>query len=206
MSESYEARVDAIKLEQGETVALDDVAEVVHSLMTTMEGDLSAAEVQLQQELQDILDFIQRTKQELAALGPDELSSKDIPAAADELDAVVLATEEATSVYLDAAEKLENMADALEGDTGDSLRDIATSIYEASNFQDITGQRIGKVVGTLRLIESRVERLGRVIAGAELPEDIRTDGDEEADLLNGPALPQAANSQDEIDALLASFD
>ena len=30
--------------------------------------------------------------------------------------------------------------------------------------------------------------------------------DDEAGLLNGPQMPDTANSQDEIDALLASFD
>jgi len=206
MHETYEAEVEKIKLEQGDMVPIDDVAEVVHSLMTTMEGDLSASDLQLQQEFQEILEYINRTKSELAALRPEDLSNREIPAAADELDAVVSATEAATSVYLDAAERLENLAEVLEGEDGDNLRDIATGIYEASNFQDITGQRITKVVNTLRLIESKIERLSQVVAGDEAAVQGDSSDDEEADLLNGPALPQQANSQDEIDALLASFD
>jgi chemotaxis protein CheZ len=99
---------------------------------------------------------------------------------------------------------------------GDSqvVQNVVTRIYEACSFQDITGQRITKVVATLKAIESKV---GHIIDVFQQDRDQRTAGkapplppegpvDAAASLLNGPQLPAAAMDQSDIDALLASFD
>ena len=39
------------------------------------------------------------------------------------------------------------------------LQDAVTQIYEACSFQDITGQRITKVVTTLKAIEGKVAHI-----------------------------------------------
>ena len=39
------------------------------------------------------------------------------------------------------------------------LQDAVTRIYEACSFQDITGQRITKVVTTLKVIEEKVAHI-----------------------------------------------
>jgi chemotaxis protein CheZ len=90
---------------------------------------------------------------------------------------------------------------------GAQLTEVTTLIYEACNFQDITGQRITKVVKALKHIEERVEAL----VGAFGP-DIRNGTPSpvpageaaavtDADLLNGPQLPDKARDQAAIDAL-----
>ncbi len=93
-----------------------------------------------------------------------------------------------------------------------------TRIYEACSFQDITGQRISKVVTVLQNVETRVDALltafgteaGTAASGtevsAEAPVTTESSADSEKDLLSGPQGPGAGNSQEEIDALLASFD
>ena len=135
-------------------------------------------------------------------------------AATDELDAVVGATEEATGRILDAAEGLMNVAEEkVEAPAKDEIIELAMSIFEASNFQDITGQRITKVVKTLKHIEAKVEALVQVL-GEEVERARQNQvNDERApvrvtdeELLNGPHLPGGACNQDEIDRLLASFD
>ena len=82
-------------------------------------------------------------------------------------------------------------------------------------FRDITGQRINKVVSTLQHIEQTIYKMA-ISIGADVNKkverkDINTDlkandAREDADLLNGPQLDGDGISQDEIDALLASFD
>ena len=75
--------------------------------------------------------------------------------------------------------------------------------------EDITGQRVGKIVKSIQFVEERIDAMvalwGRddietilteVGAEMEMPE-----GDEA--LLNGPQLPGESISQDEIDALFA---
>ena len=199
-------RLDEIRSSQGDTVALDDVAEVVHSLMTTLEGDLSAADLRLHRELEALVEFIRRAHEEIAGLDPERISDEDIPNATDELDAVVAATAEATGAILDAAEEIERLAQDSDEAAAERLRGVATRIYEASNFQDITGQRITKVVNTLRHIERKVLRMAMVVRGEDVPPEEDEPPAADDGLLNGPGMPDAANSQDDIDALLASFD
>ena len=102
-------------------------------------------------------------KSEIAALRPDEVKEEYLPAAADELDAIVAATAEATNSIMDATEIIERVAENLEGENQDALLDATTRIYEACGFQDITGQRISKVVKTLEEIENKVDALVKVV-------------------------------------------
>jgi chemotaxis protein CheZ len=81
-------------------------------------------------------------------------------------------------------------------------------IFEACSFQDITGQRISKVVGTLREIEGAVDKLLNLFGPGDadpLPEMEDTRSEDEQ-LLNGPQLDGQGVSQDDIDKLLAEFD
>jgi chemotaxis protein CheZ len=144
---------------------------------------------------------------EIAALRPQDIQQQYIASATDELDAIVGATETATNSILDAAEKLELLSEELAPEVGPKLTEQTTLIYEACNFQDITGQRITKVVRALKHIEERIDAL--VVAfGPEVQASgsTRPASDEKAppsdqDLLNGPQLPDKAHDQASIDAL-----
>jgi chemotaxis protein CheZ len=79
-------------------------------------------------------------------------------------------------------------------------------VFEACNFQDLTGQRITKVVNTLRFVEERIIKMMEIWGGADKFKDIEVElehrmGDQ--GLLNGPSLgtDQDIASQDDIDAL-----
>ena len=147
----------------------------------------------------------------------EDINASHIPTANDELDAVVEHTASATNEILDACEALERLAPTLSGEAADTVGAAVTRIYEACSFQDITGQRIGKVVTALKAIETRVQqvtaRFGHAPAAVPAPAsappggggwtNAKTEGER---LANGPQLPAAASSQAEIDALLASFD
>jgi chemotaxis protein CheZ len=147
--------------------------------------------------------IIENARRDIASLRPDEIRQKHLPSATDELDAIVAATATATSDILDAAEKISAMADAV---GSSKLLDEVTRIFEACSFQDITGQRITKVVRTLKEIESKVADLVRAFGsleaaagGAEAADGDGRTGD--AALLNGPQLPSTAQSQADIDAI-----
>ena len=200
-------RLDAIRRSHGDTISVDQVGEVVHALLETVTGDISAGDLRLYRELESLASYIQSAKAEIAQLRPDEIRSDFIPSATDELDAIVGSTEAATNNILDAAEKLEGLAPVLEPDVAERLSEIVTTIYESCNFQDLTGQRITKVVKVLKVIEERVDTLVKVFGaqvdqGPAQPKEITSDDD----LLNGPQLPDAAKDQAEIDRLMASFD
>jgi chemotaxis protein CheZ len=156
----------------------------------------------LYEELAKLARVIEAARRDIAALRPDEIRQKHLPTATDELDAIVGATADATGEILDAAEQISAIADAA-GAT--KLTEQVTRIFEACSFQDITGQRITKVVKTLKEIEAKVVDLVRAFGSLEnAAGDV--DGsaagqDGEAALLNGPQLPRDARSQADIDAI-----
>jgi chemotaxis protein CheZ len=194
----------------------DRIEATVRAVLTTMAGDLTAKESALLAELEGLGRTIARAKAEIAALKVEDIRDAHIPSATDELDAIVDHTAHATNEILDCCETLEQLQSELLGDAAERLQGAVTRIYEACSFQDITGQRIGKVVTALKAIEGRISSIVSAASGMPGPEaapavaaadaprnDKRTEGEK---LANGPQLPGSGVSQSEIDRLLASFD
>ncbi len=210
----FQKMLAGIREHRGDDVKVDDIADVVKSMLASMRGDLSAKDVELYNELQSLADYIRAAKREIASLRPDTVKDQHLRTASDELDAIVQATAEATNSIMDATEAVESVMDEVSEDTRLTLEAATTGIYEACSFQDITGQRITKVVKALKHIEDTVDGLlnafgdeiekYRADAG-DAPESEETPLTDE-DLLQGPQLEGSGNTQEEIDALLASFD
>ncbi len=175
------------------------LASLIHDVVEELKNANSYNAHDLQKEFQEIAQYIQQARSEIASIG-GQAAELDIPVATDELEAVVKATEEATGKILDAAEVIGRIAGELgEGANADALNDAATMIYEASNFQDVTGQRLTKVIKALQKIEGKIQSLS---GGTPTQQ---ADINNSASLLNGPQLPQNASSQDDIDALFDSL-
>lgn len=207
---SLERRIDALRAERGDQVSIGEVGEVVASIMSTMQGDFTPVHLRVYKELDDLAKYIHNAKAEIAALCPDDIRESHLPAAADQLDAIVEHTEVATDTILDAVEKIAAEAGKLKSTV---IADEVTRIFEACGFQDITGQRISKVVATFKFIEERLDQFARVFgdeikqsrgdaARPAIVSEVANDGQR----LEGPQLPNAANRQEDIDALLASMD
>ena len=208
-------RLEELESKHGDTVRIADIAEVVESMMATLKGDVVGADLAIYAELESLARYIQTAKTEFARLRPDQVKEQYLPAAADQLDAIVEATAEATAeathTIMDATEIIEGVMENLDGENSQKLMDATTRIYEACGFQDITGQRITKVVNTLKDIEERIDALVAAFGSeiekvkAEQPES-EEKKEPDKGRLQGPELPEDANSQAEVDALLASFD
>lgn len=209
---TLQARLDALKSDRGGSVAIEELGDVVKSLMSTLQHDFEAATHRVSEEIHELVEFINAAKEEIASINPNNLSKKEIPGAADELDAIVAATEEAAGTIMDAADEVQEIAGEMSGEQGERLMAVATKIFEASSFQDITGQRVTKVVKVLKLVEEKLASLAETIGDDHVSDtgDVERTGDgvvkNDKDLLNGPQLPGDGNNQDDIDALLASFD
>lgn len=207
---NLEDRIASVKEQYGDEVPVDTVSDVVSSLV---EGTAQQGEVQhIAHELRELLDYISSARDELTGMRPKSLSAVDIPRASDELSAVVENTEAAASTVMDAADALSEMAFSMEGDDADKLMKLSTDLFEASSFQDITGQRINKVSTTLDHLEGKLLSLAEAIGDdyvEDVEEEVFDEGGEVVNqdaLLHGPQLDGEGNSQADIDALLASFD
>jgi len=208
----------------------DEILKEIRSLKQWLEpredqfeGILSAFKADLQEatklktELDAIREVIDQTKLELATLHQSGFKSQKMARVTDELDAIVAGTENATNTILSAAEAIDEHAHNLQAackreqdkSAAADISDRVVHIFEACNFQDLTGQRITKVFQTLGFIEERVMKMVDIWGGLEslksLPvESIREATGDEA-LLNGPRLSQDTGhvSQDDIDALFS---
>ena len=198
------------------SIGIDEVRSVVESIMDAARHELSNADNAVLPEILGLSEYIEGTKREIAALRPDEVKNEHLPTAADELDEIVAETADATHRIMDAAEAIMGVMGNVDDATGEILGDASNKIFEACSFQDITGQRVTKVVKALKEIESKVdsliEALGDEISAykdanpeqtkpAETPEPSEIS---DASLLDGPQLSGDAMSQDEIDKLLNS--
>lgn len=213
------ARLEEIGRGSRNGIDVETVRSVLDEMLKTMGGAFGAPDPGIVEELNALSAFIEDAKTQIAAIRPEEIPDEHIPVATDELDAVVRATETATNAIMEAAELIEGVAEAVGGEHAETLSLAVTNIYEACSFQDITGQRIGKVVGALQEIEAKVEtiveKFGPDRATRDRLKEARLAEKNEAsiaaalpsddDLLQGPQLPENANSQDEIDALLADM-
>ena len=189
--------------------------EMGEHVMENYKQELAQA-VKLKAELDEIYEAINRTKHEIATLHHTGFEGDEMQRVSNELDAVVLGTEKATESILTAAEYIDERAGQLASNlTGDDetlaqeIQERTIEIFEACNFQDLTGQRITKVVRAFTFIEERIVRMMDIWGGIESFNGIEGDKKEERAgdeaMLNGPALEDEENvaSQDDIDALFA---
>ncbi len=197
-------------IEEEEEETLDEAEQAALERLQHERAEVSL----LRTELRALANSIQQTKAEIAALRPADSEDDRLIAVTYELDAIVTATERATQNILDAAERVDHLAAGVRAQTTDTfilhqvdeIREQIITVFEACNFQDITGQRITKVVNTLKYVESRVNAMIDIWGEDsfhDLPQkqDTAKEEDWEKQLLNGPQLENKGISQDEIDKL-----
>ena len=190
--------------------------QVTQQMIESYKAQIAEA-AKLKGELDLIQDAITRTKREIATVHVTGFEGPEMARVTNELDAIVGGTESATDAILSNAEEIDQLASTLAPRLKDEqnqqlvqdMQERVIKIFEACNFQDLTGQRITKVVGTLKFIETHIVRMMEIWGGLDAFKDIEAEtiaqrqGD--ARLLNGPKIAGEAGhaSQDDIDAMFA---
>ncbi len=142
---------------------------------------------------------IDRLRADISVLRAADITADEIPSATDELDAVVAHTAAAAHAILESCEMLDALLPMLAGIEAQALQAATTRIYEACCFQDTTGQRITKVVATLKAIEKKVSAILLAFGPA------KADGPaQQAGSPLGPPPSGAALAQSDVDRLFAS--
>ena len=191
--------------------AIEDLKRTIEkNVQPQMPDDMPEMSV-LRGQLHELRESIDKTKSEIAAMRSPGQSDDRLMTAAMELDAIVSATETATHNILSASEDLNDLIFELKdriGDVGahqklDEMAGHVMKIFENCNFQDITGQRTGKVVKTIDFLEERIMTMINIwgeeeFHGIEVTEEAK--GEDEK-LLEGPQLDGEGVSQADIDAL-----
>ena len=172
---------------------------VIHQLQTLQ----SPHKDTLLSVLQYLSDHIRLTRSEIGALRQGGNDEQLFGNTADELEEIVTETARAANEIMDAAEMVEKVAATVDPAACTALMDAVTKIYEASSFQDITGQRITKVVRVLQSLETKLASLADAFGPAMAGTKTAPEGDQA--LLNGPQLTKNASSQSDIDALFETL-
>jgi chemotaxis regulatin CheY-phosphate phosphatase CheZ len=190
--------------------------KLCEKLDVIVEDDNRTSAEDIMAEIQAMNEHISVTKQEVAALKPVDDANTTISFATEELAEVVQSTEIAANTILENTEQLDQIVVELrgkiaEGDPDGIIPDIEKiefinmELLTACSFQDVTGQRITKVVNSLNFIEQRLNKMIEIwkiehgTADTQkmgLPMD---DKREDRDMLHGPQ--NAGMNQNDIDAL-----
>ena len=168
---------------------------------------------ELTRELAAIQSAILRNMRELSVLINDG-NDRRMARAAGELGAAVESMESATQKILASAEAVDDCARALASALNDDyhhglaqdVQDHVVRIYEACNFQDLAGQRIGKVIAMLMMVEERLVAMIQRRSGVGVVQQVQASKPAKSTkLINGPRLDGASGhaSQLDIDAMFA---
>lgn len=163
----------------------------------------------VEKELRKLAEFIVAARRELLSINAEKGDNKEknLTLMSMELNEVVRHTEEATNKIMDETDAIQKLCTIFtEKDVAQTVSKHALTILETCSFQDITGQRIKKVMRTLEEIEIRV---GKMVAlfGGNLPEGMYIEtlktGHERPDehLMEGPQMAGKGKSQAEVDKL-----
>lgn len=210
-SEQFKAVYEFLQSKNPDETTLADVLQLADISARSMERFFADMDNAVVRELREIAGYIESLKHEISALKANEIKTSRIPAAGLELSAVCKATEAATNTIMECAEAV------MEADGRDPaaykalVEEKMMIVFEACSFQDITGQRISKVVETLQLIDERVSRFTKAIAARDsVDPEIMSERERKREerkqrlILNGPQLGGPETSQSEVDQLFSS--
>ncbi len=202
--------------EKNGMITLQDVGNIFINMASSLNPSNSVVDSFVHQEIAKLANYIGEAKNEIFAIQTNARAEDAISDASLHLEEVVKATEDATNKIMDAADAVQNAASGVGGEKEQKIMDATTIIYDACAFQDITGQRIRKVITLLENIEDRVNKLNGIFGSAPKIEEDNSPTQnidpskitvpvDDKDLLHGPQHEGKGASQDEIDALLAKF-
>jgi chemotaxis protein CheZ len=194
-------------IEGSPTPQLAEIMQELSALRALIAQSPVGSEASQQDEIQRLTSELRRVRAAISgterehAAGNGARAQAATPARmADELEAVMASGEQATQKILAAAEDIDqaanNLSAALKSDAEQGLaqdiRDRVIQIFEACNYQDLTGQRVAKVMAMLGRIERQIARaLNERSASSAAPS------------AHGPRLPNDRGhvSQSDVDSM-----
>ncbi|MEH6631151.1 MAG: hypothetical protein V7776_10000 [Halopseudomonas aestusnigri] len=174
----------------------------------------AATDDRLHSELDNLIHYVERLRLELANITRKKGERSDFENMSDQLDALVKNTEEASYEILKSSEVILETVDKLREDNSeedrnklcDTITVSATNTLQACSFQDITGQRVTKILRSVQFVEERVNTMAEIYGQGSINTlGLEITANEEPDdevPMEGPAMKlDEAISQDDIDAL-----
>ncbi|MFQ5773892.1 MAG: hypothetical protein ACE5GS_05190 [Kiloniellaceae bacterium] len=185
--------------------------------MTSGNSRPSELDKKLHSEVLNLIHYIERLRKEIAGIAQHKDSQTRFEGMAGRLDAIITSTAEATDTILAAMEAIDASVETLRAHPAadqidaacDRITEKTTEAMEACSFQDLTGQRVSRVVRSLRFVEERVNAMADICGRTAIETIGKTLDIEDDDViddgvtLEGPQRPGDTISQDDIDRLFA---
>jgi len=209
--------IEALMAEGDRSLSAGELSDIIGEVARTLTADLGSLGTPSPVPAEPVDDG--HSAAALAALSDIGAIDKGPGPLADlwhELDQIRIVTQDAAAKFLVCAEDVETIAERpdLEADDQALFAQMATDMFEAAAFQDLTGQRLTRIGEILRQVEFLVANakaeLGDTTAASIV--DTLSERVEETEhrkveyILHGPQDAGTANTQEEIDKILASFD
>ncbi len=206
-TEKLDSIISCLKNKRQQDVTFADALALAEITAQSLQVFFETMDTAVYRELREIAGYIETMKKEIGTLQANDIRESHIPAAGHELGAIVKATESATHTIMECAETM-MAADASEPAYKALVHEKMLVIFEACSFQDITGQRIAKVIETLQHIESRVSHFVSAVSARDTSGFISEEERARAErkkrlLLHGPPPEGEAIGQAEVDALIS---
>jgi len=185
--------------------AIEKLASRTQNLSQSIDTD------HIRRELEEMAQAIASTRYEIGTIRADIENESRETAASYELDSIVAATEKATSEILEAAEQVQETAwtmreQDIDEHACEKLDALATDIYTACSFQDITGQRTDKIIKVLHYLEERINKTAHIWGAqswlGERPLDKAIANTSNPHPTTSPVPDPAVNNQTDIDTVL----
>jgi chemotaxis protein CheZ len=208
--------VDSAERHREFMTALQSLRSLIVPAATVDRSALERARAQIAEaqtykgELESIHAAITRTRDATGG-GASAFAAEHTGRAVRELQAIVVATERATQAVLQAAEEIDQTVVALSGSLkseyakglAQDVQERVVAIFEACNFQDLAGQRVGNVLAALKAVDDHVAQLQSIWQGVEAFKPVVFGEADERRYLNGPKLPEdrGHSTQDDIDGM-----
>lgn len=206
--EALIALSDKLKTTDGEALSLTDVIGVAELLTSSLQPLLRRIDSTINRELRGILGRIEGLRSDIAKVRADDISNNRIPEMGRELSAIVEATEGATNTIMESAEAVLAIEPTDVASYQEAVSEQMMAIFEACSFQDLTGQRVTKIVETVEIIEKRINLLCEMLDMENMTTEVPIDAEEAAReqrkkdlILNGPALADEGTNQSDIDKM-----
>lgn len=171
----------------------EDFGEAVRDYLKQKNSEIFKEVRKIAMQLEETKNALSTT----AKIGDNPLSSVQ-----DELGAVLEHNEKAADSILSSCEAIQQELSSahldIDGPDTGKITNCVNEIFEACDFQDLSGQRLTKVIDTLRFIEDTVGNLVTLLA-----KQVKAEQSEAEALRNGPAMDTVC--QDDIDRLFDMF-
>lgn len=193
-----------------EDLQLNDVLGVTEVMALCLRDMFATADTPIFSSAVMVAAYVRDARERLKNVRAGNLRDEHLPIAREELEAIVAHTEEATNTIMELAETMMGL-DPEESTYAETINDNLMQIFEACAFQDITGQRAGKVADTIEATSFQISEVAAVLGrGHDETVGPAEETEEEAhrreNLLHGPQSGALAVTQDEVDEMINQDD